>query len=133
MKYCRSQSERAAIYAQCDSHSETLLNIQKFYCLSGNLHPTRTSFFRNVRYRRTRAEMVVCNDCLQLMHAQSFRASSRTILFHSHIAEVSSWIFKLQFLYQHCPAASRSSPQNRKMFRTRCGACVLSEASSMMH
>jgi hypothetical protein len=35
MKYCRSQSERAAIYVYRDSYSEPLLHDHKCYCLSG--------------------------------------------------------------------------------------------------
>jgi hypothetical protein len=35
MKYCRSQSERAAIYVYRHSYSEPLLHDHKCYCLSG--------------------------------------------------------------------------------------------------
>jgi hypothetical protein len=35
MKYCRSQSERAAIYVYRHSYSEPLLHDHEFYCLSG--------------------------------------------------------------------------------------------------
>jgi hypothetical protein len=48
MKYCRSQSERAAIYKYEDSYSEPLLHNHKCYCLSGMYsRPDELVFLQN--------------------------------------------------------------------------------------